>query len=102
MPMEDARTMFREAVELGADYLVTPYHSCYRQHCKMQLEFGLEVHHYLSLIARSIGVPFEEIFKELRLLDNVDAAVDRLKPRIERLGYNRDEVRRYVQSVIYM
>jgi hypothetical protein len=102
MPMEDTNIMFSEAVDLKADYLVTPYHSCYRQHCKMQLKFGLEVHHYLSLIAKSIGLPFEEIFKELRLLDDVDAAVERLKPRIEQLGYSTEEVHRYVKSVIYM
>jgi hypothetical protein len=102
MPAEDTNVMFREAVELKADYLVMPYHSCYRQHCKMQLVSGVEVHHYLSLIAKSIGLPFEEIFKELRLLDDVDAAVERLKPRIKQLGYNEEEVRRYVKSVIYM
>lgn len=102
MPMEDTETMFREAVELKADYIVMPYHSCYRQHCKMQLVFGVEVHHYLSLIAKSIGLPFEEIFKELRLLDDVDAAVERLKPKIRELGYNEEDVRKYVKSVIYM
>lgn len=102
MPMEDTVIMFKEAIELQADYLVTPYHSCYRQHCKMQLQTGLEVHHYLSLIAMSVGIPFEEIFKELRLLDDVDAAVEKLRPRIEQLGYSDEEVRRYVKSVIYM
>lgn len=102
MPMEDAKAMFQEASDLGADYIVMPYHSCYRQHCKMQLTHGVEVHHYLSLIAKSIGIPFQEIFKELRLLDNVDAAVERLKPRIRQLGYSEEEVHRYVKSVIYM
>jgi hypothetical protein len=102
MPLEDTETMFREAIDLKADYLVVPYHSCYRQHCKMQLAFGVEVHHYLSLIAKSIGLPFEEIFKELRLLDDVDAAVEKLKPKIRELGYSEEEVRKYVNSVIYM
>lgn len=102
MPMEDAEIMFREAVDLEADYLVVPYHSCYRQHCKMQLKFGLETEHYLSIMAKSLGIPYEEKFKELRLLDDVDAAVERLRPRIQKLGYSEEEVRKYVASVIYM
>jgi Fe-S oxidoreductase len=102
MPADDTATMFREAAELKADYLVVPYHSCYRQHCKMQLQFGVEVEHYLSLMAKSLGIPYEEKFKELRLLDSVDAAVERLRPKIQQLGYKEEDVRKYVAAVIYM
>jgi hypothetical protein len=102
MSSEDTDRMFAEAVGLKVDYLVVPYHSCYRQHCKMQLTTGLEVEHYLSLMAKSLGIPYEEKFKELRLLDNVDAAVERLRPRIQGLGYNEEDIRRYVATVVYM
>lgn len=68
MPMEDTETMFREAVDLKADYLVVPYHSCYRQHCKMQLAFGVEVHHYLSLIAKSIETTAPGSFASERMV----------------------------------
>jgi hypothetical protein len=102
MPAEDTAIMFKEAVDLEADYLVVPYHSCYRQHCKMQLQFGVEVEHYLSLMAKSLGIPYEEKFKELRLLDSVDAAVERLRPRIQMLGHKEEEVRKYVAAIIYM
>ena len=40
MPAEDTAALFQEATDLKADYLVAPYHSCYRQHCKMQLKYG--------------------------------------------------------------
>jgi len=102
MPPEDTAIMFKEAADLKADYMVVPYHSCYRQHCKMQLQFGVEVEHYLSIMAKSLGIPYEEKFKELRLLDSVDAAVERLRPRIQKLGYKEEEVRKYVAAVIYM
>lgn len=81
---------------------MVPYHSCYRQHCKMQLKYGVEVEHYLSIMAKSLGIQYEEKFKELRLLDSVDAAVERLRPRIQQLGYKEEEVRKYVAAVIYM
>ena len=102
MPPEQTAEMFAEARALGADYLVVPYHSCYRQHCKMQLQYGVEVQYYLGIIAQALGLPFEERFKELRLLDDVDLAVERLRPRIEKFGHNEAEVRSYVQTVLYL
>jgi Fe-S oxidoreductase len=102
MLAEDAARMFEEAKTLGADHLIVPYHSCYRQHCKAQLEYGVEVQYYLALIAQAMGITYEERFKELRLLDSVDRAMERLRPRIRELGYSEDEVRSYVQSVIYL
>jgi Fe-S oxidoreductase len=102
MPPDATAAMFEQAKAAGAEYLVVPYHSCYRQHCKMQLEYGLEVQHYLGIIAMSMGIPFEERFKELRLLDNVEAAMERLRPRIEKLGYEEEEVRGYLKQVVYL
>ena len=39
------------------------------------------------------GLPFEEKLKELRHLDNVDRAVEQLRPRIAKFGYNQKDVR---------
>jgi hypothetical protein len=102
MSAEDTDAMFQEAKDLKADFMVVPYHSCYRQHCKMQLKYGVEVEHYLSIMAKSLGIPYEEKFKELRLLDSVDKAVERLRPKIRKLGYKEEDVRKYVAAVIYM
>lgn len=102
MPADATAEMFEQARAMGADYLVVPYHSCYRQHCKMQLKYGVEVQYYLALVAMAIGIPFEEKFKELRLLDNIDLAMERLRPRIQELGHKEEDVRKYVQGVIYL
>lgn len=102
MPRDATVAMFAEAKEFGADCIVMPYHSCYRQHLKMQIEFGIDVQHYLELLARSLDIPFENKFRELRLLDSVDQAVASLRPRIQQFGYTEDEVRKYVQAVVYM
>jgi len=102
MSAEDTDVMFQEAKDVKADYLVVPYHSCYRQHCKMQLKFGVEVMHYLQIMAMALGIPYEEKFKELRLLDSVDKAVEQLRPKIQSLGYKEEDVRKYVAAVIYM
>jgi hypothetical protein len=68
----------------------------------MQLKFGVEVMHYLQIMAMALGIPYEEKFKELRLLDSVDKAVEQLRPKIRSLGYKEDDVRKYVAAVIYM
>ena len=39
------------------------------------------------------GLPFEEMLKALRHLDNVDRAVEQLRPRIAKFGYNQKDVR---------
>jgi hypothetical protein len=102
MPADATAEMFEQAKSMGADYLVVPYHSCYRQHCKGQLKYGVEVQYYLGLVAMALGIPFEEKFKELRLLDSVDLAMERLRPRIQELGHKEEDVRKYVQGVIYL
>lgn len=101
MPVEDQARMFTEASSLGADALVVPYHSCYRQHVKMQLSSGVPVHHYLNILAMAFRIPFSEPFKEMRLLDSVDAVLAALRPRIEGLGYSEEVVRRQIQRAIF-
>jgi len=101
MPTADQNRMFVEAVELGADAIVVPYHSCYRQHCKMQLEHSVEVHHMFNILAKSLGIPFSEPFKEMRLLGDVDAVVNALRPRIESEGYDEKTVRAQITRAIF-
>ena len=101
MAPEDQARMFSEARELGADALVVPYHSCYRQHVKMQLKYGIETQHYFGLLAMSLGISFEEPFKQLRLLDNIDSVMSALHPKIKSMGYEEEVVKSYVERSIF-
>jgi Fe-S oxidoreductase len=101
MTREDQAAMFAEAERMGADTIVVPYHSCYRQHIVMELESPIKVRHYFELIADALDVAFEETHKKLRLLDDVEAALDELQPRIDQLGYDRNEVRPLLERGIY-
>lgn len=102
-PMPEDRTagMFAVAKSMNVDFVVVPYHSCYRQHCKMQIAHGIEVHHYLGIIAKSLGIEFCEGFKELRLLDNVEKATARVKRRAAELGFSTQEARTFIRNVVY-
>jgi Fe-S oxidoreductase len=101
MPSTLQDAMFDEAVALGVDTLVVPYHSCYRQHLKRELRWPVSVQHYISLIGESLGLHEEEEYKKLRLLDNVDEAVELLRPRFEPLGYTPEQVRPLVEWAVY-
>lgn len=101
MSPEDQARMFAEAKELGAHAVVVPYHSCYRQHVKMQLRYGVETHHYFNLLAMSLGIAFQEPFKELRLLDDVDAVMTALRPKIDAMGYRVEVIRPFVERAIF-
>jgi Fe-S oxidoreductase len=101
MPALDQERMFEEARSLGAEALVVPYHSCYRQHCKMQLKHGVSVHHMFNILAMALAIPFSEPFKEMRLLGSVDAVVDALRPRIDRYGYDEKLVRAQIARAIF-
>lgn len=101
MPPEDQARMFEEARDLKADAIVVPYHSCYRQHCKMELTYGVTVHHMFSILAMALGVPFTEPFKEMRLLGSVDAVVEALRPKIDKLGYDEKLARAQITRAIF-
>lgn len=101
MPPADQARMFAEARELGADAIVVPYHSCYRQHVKMQLEYGVTTHHYFSLLAMALGIAFDEPFKTLRLAGDLDAAMAVLRPKIGEMGYDEAVVRPFVERGIF-
>jgi len=99
---DEIEAMFAEAQRLGVQDMVVPYHSCYRQHCKRQLQYGVEVQYYLALVAQAMGLPYDEPFKELRMLDDLDAACARVFPRARELGYSEEQVRFYIESAIYI
>lgn len=101
MSAENQAAMLREAEALGAAYIVVPYHSCYRQHCMLELHSNVKVQHYIGLVAQALGIDFEERYKELRLLDDLEKAVDRLMDEANERGISRDVLRGYLQSAIY-
>ncbi len=102
MAKENQEAMFTEAVALGADTVVMPYHSCYRQHIKMELKHRISVQHYLSILGEALDIRADETYKQLRLLDNVDKSVEALRPKFEPLGYTAEQIRPLVQWGIYV
>lgn len=101
MSKENQDAMLSEVIALGADTLVVPYHSCYRQHLKTELRYPVRVEHYLTILGASLGIEVEETYKKLRLLDDVDKTVEALRPKFEPLGFSAERIRPLVEWAIY-
>ena len=70
----------RQAVEAGADTLATLYHGCQRHLCGLEADYPLRVEHYLTVVARALGIEYEDQFKKHVLLGNTDAILAETSP----------------------
>jgi heterodisulfide reductase subunit D len=101
MPPAAQAEMFAEAQALGVDAVVVPYHSCYRQHCKMELTHGVQTLHYIGLVGQSLGLEVFEEFKRLRLMDDIDAVTSALLVHAPAGRVSFDSLRRMVARSIF-
>ncbi len=81
--------LFAAARDAGADAVVAGYHSCYRELCAKEAEHGIELLHYTSLVADSLGIrQFTDSFKQMKLNGDGAAAYAGLEPVASRRGVN--------------
>lgn len=88
-----------EARRRGATHAVSVYHSCHRQLLLLQrgaADAGfLPVVNYLTLVARSLGLPErEDKFARLSRIDDVDAMVADVAEQAQALDVKPEQVRR--------
>ena len=88
---EQARDWIAQAKGQGASHIVTLYHSCHRQIVLIQASFPedeqIEVVNYLTLIARSLGLPErDDNFARFAKSGDIDAMMEELQPRIATMG----------------
>jgi hypothetical protein len=53
----------RAAKSAGADAVVTVFHQCYRELVGLDAAGAVPVYNYIHLIARSMGLPYEDEYK---------------------------------------
>ena len=53
----------RAAKAAGADAVVTTFHQCYREIVGLDAARAIDVHNYIQLIARSMGLAYEDEYK---------------------------------------
>lgn len=81
------------ASEAGVSTLAGVYHACHRDLCAHERDWPFEVVNYMELIGESMGLSRPDVFKRLKLLQNVDAIVTDSAAQIAEYGLDVDEVR---------
>jgi heterodisulfide reductase subunit D len=93
-----AAQFFNQAVEAGADVFSPLYHGCHRMLCGYEKDYPFKVEHYLTLVGRSLGIEYPDLFKKHMLLGDVDAIMEETSPCATANGISQEEARAAIQN----
>ena len=83
-----------EAAEAeGVTTLAGIYHACHRELCSHERDWPFEVVNFLELVGESMGLTHPDLFKRLKLMQDVDAILAEAAPMIETHHLDLDEAR---------
>jgi Fe-S oxidoreductase len=82
--------LVRRAKELGADTLVTTYHSCHREWCGVG-EGSLMVRNYISIVAEALGCARPDSYQEFKKLGDPRAIAAASRPVWETYGLSEEQ-----------
>ena len=69
------------------------YHACHRDLCAHERNWPFEVVNYMELIGESVGITRPDVFKRLKMLQDVGAIIADSADQIAEYGLEEDEVR---------
>lgn len=87
------RSQLQAAADAGVTTLAGIYHACHRELCSHERDWPFEVVNFLELIGESIGLERPDLFKRLKIMQDVDAILLDAAPLIETNGLDLDEAR---------
>ncbi|MBV9655722.1 MAG: (Fe-S)-binding protein [Acetobacteraceae bacterium] len=83
------RAQLQAAADAGVSTLAGIYHACHRELCSHERDWPFEVVNFLELVGESMGLYRPDLFKRLKLMQDVDAI---LADRASLLESNRVEL----------
>jgi hypothetical protein len=75
------------------DVLAGVYHACHRELCAHERDWPFEVVNFMELIGESMGFQRPDVFKRLKMLQDVDAVIADTQDLIDAYGLDLEEVR---------
>ena len=69
------------------------YHACHRQLCSHEKDWPFEVVNFMELVGESLGIKRPDLFKRLKILQDVDSIIMDTRDLIEMHNLDEDEVR---------
>jgi heterodisulfide reductase subunit D len=87
------REQLEAAEQAGVTTLAGVYHACHRELCSHERDWPFEVVNFLELVGESMGLTRPDLFKRLKLMQDVDAILAEAAPMIETHHLDLDEAR---------
>ncbi len=87
------QNQLQAAADAGVTTLAGIYHACHRELCSHERDWPFEVVNFLELVGESMGFSRVDIFKRLKLMQDVDAILAASVDMIEMNGLDLDEAR---------
>jgi heterodisulfide reductase subunit D len=84
---------FRAAEQAGVTTLATVFHACHRELCHFERDVTFEILNVMELIGESMGIKADDIYKRLKMMNEVEAMMDDCKDMIAQHGLDPDEAR---------
>ncbi len=84
---------FAAAAAAGVTTLATVYHACHRELVQYSPAVAFEIINAMELLGESMGIVHGDLFKQLALLQDVDAIIAESAAAIDEYGLPLDELR---------
>ena len=100
-PMKDylrksIATTLASAEKLGVDTLVGIYHNDHREFSGHEKAWDFSVANYMELIGESIGISQPDVFKQFKLMGDVDAIIESCSELIQEYSLDIESVREVI------
>jgi hypothetical protein len=92
------RNQLQTAADAGVTTLAGIYHACHRELCSHERDWPFEVVNFLELVGESMGLTRPDLFKRLKLMQDVDAILLDVTQMIEINHLDINEARSIVLS----
>ncbi|MGD0108602.1 MAG: (Fe-S)-binding protein [Rhodopila sp.] len=87
------RSQLQAAADAGVTTLAGIYHACHRELCSHERDWPFEVVNFLELVGESMGLRRPDLFKRLKIMQDVDSILQDSAALIETNGLDLDEAR---------
>ncbi|HEY1234479.1 MAG TPA: (Fe-S)-binding protein [Candidatus Binatia bacterium] len=77
----------------GIDYLVGIYHACHRELCAHEISSPFRIVNFLELVGEAMGVEKTDLFKQWKMMQDVDRVLAEVAPQAASTGLDLESVR---------
>jgi hypothetical protein len=81
------------AAAAGVDSLVGVYHACHRELCAHEAMLPFRIVNFLDLVGETMGIERLDLFKQWKMMQDVDRVLADLGDRLQTAGLDLETVR---------